>query len=130
MRKRAHSLEMRVLLSVLALTACAQVLPAPEKSFRLISIDGRAFAATATISFAVPGRISGQAPCNSYSGALAAPLPGFSTLSIVATEIGCADLAAEQAFFTALSMMTQADVTTNQIRLGNAAGQSMVFVQP
>lgn len=123
---------MRKLIALLALAACVQA-PAPpvtEGVYRLISIDNAPFPARATISFATAGMVSGNAPCNSYSGALTATLPQFTTSGISATEMGCDALADEGVFFVALATMTRADISAAQVVLSNAAGGSMVFIQP
>ena len=123
---------MHKLIALLALAACVQALaqPVAEGSYRLISIDNAPFAARATISFATPGMVSGNAPCNSYSGPLTAALPQFATSGIMSTEMGCDALADEGVFFASLSAMTRADISPTQIVLSNPAGGSMVFVQP
>ncbi len=123
---------MRRLIALLALTACMQAPAQPVATgvYRLISINSTAFSARATISFATPGQVSGNAPCNSYSGALTAALPRFATSGIMSTEIGCDALADEAVFFSALSSMTQADISATQVTLSNPTGGSMVFIQP
>ena len=123
---------MRRLIALLALSACMQA-PAPPVAtgdYRLVSINAASFTARATISFAAPGVVSGNAPCNSYSGPLTAALPEFATSGIMSTEIGCDALADEGMFFAALAAMTRADISAAQVVLSNSAGDSMVFVQP
>lgn len=135
---------MRKLIALMALTACMQAPagpvsnpvsnpvpdPVPEGAYRLISVNAAPFPARATISFATPGMVSGQAPCNSYSGSLTATLPQFATDGVMSTEMACDALADEGVFFAALAAMTRADISTAQVILRNPAGGSMVFVQP
>ena len=96
----------------------------------LEQIDGAPFAARATITFAEAGQLSGQAPCNRYSGALTVPYPWFSTGPLVATKMACADLAAEQVFFDTLAKMTLAEVGAGVLILSNENGQEMLFRAP
>lgn len=119
------------LLALLVLTACAATPPVPDApvSYRLVSIDGTAFAARATISFVGLGQFAGSAPCNSYSGELSAPLPAFSAARLTSTEMGCDDLPAEMIFFAALSTMNRADITGPTLRLSDPDGHRMEFVQ-
>jgi heat shock protein HslJ len=120
------------LTALLVLTACAAppLASLAPGSYRLVSINNAPFAARATISFAVDGMVTGNAPCNSYSGALTAALPRFATNGITSTEIGCDALADEAVFFTSLAAMTLAAVSERQVVLSNSAGDRMVFVQP
>ena len=120
------------LFALLVLTACVAVPPAPSAPglYRLVSIDGTAFAARATISFPAPGQFAGSAPCNSYSGEFTGPPPALSAATLTSTEIACDDLPDEAVFFAALSAMTLADVSVTMVKLSNATGRSMVFVRP
>lgn len=98
-----------------------------EATYRLTELGGRPFAATATIRFPDEGRITGEAPCNSYSGTQAAPYPWFDPGPIAATRRACPDLDAEAAFFAALEAMTLAEVTGDVLILTDADGREMVF---
>ena len=132
-RQRAQTAPMRKLIALLALSACMQApaQPGTEGIYRLVSINSVPFPARATISFATPGLVSGNAPCNSYSGPLTADLPQFATDGgVMSTEMACDALAAEGEFFAALAAMTRADISAAQIVLSNPAGGNMVFVQP
>ena len=130
--QRAQTAPMRKLIALLALSACMQAPAQPVATgvYRLTSINSAPFAARATISFATPGQVSGNAPCNSYSGQLTAALPEFATSGIMSTEMGCAALADEGVFFAALATMTRADTAATQVVLSNPAGGRMVFSQP
>lgn len=93
----------------------------------LRSIDGRDFGARATLTFPEPGGISGQAPCNRFSGRLDAPYPWFGLTGMSATSAACPDLSAESVFFAALEAMTQSEVSGDVLILRNDSGGEMVF---
>ena len=95
--------------------------------FRLIALDSAPFTARATIQFAEDGRVTGQAPCNSYFAAQTAPYPAFNVENIGATRMACPDLAAETQFFTALQSMSRSEVLGDTLILRNDAGREMVF---
>ena len=100
---------------------------ASGKVWSLSEIDGAAFGALATMEFDEAGWIKGQAPCNRYSVQQKAPYPWFEVGPTMATKMACPDLAAENAFFTALSAMTLSDVGNTTLILSNDAGRTMVF---
>ena len=100
---------------------------AADRVWVLAELDGAAFAAKATMQFPEPGKITGDAPCNRYSGAMTAPYPWFDAQGLAVTRMACPDLAAESAFFGALSEMTQSEVSDNTLILTNEAGQEMLF---
>lgn len=100
---------------------------AADRTFRLTEIDGTPFPARATIAFPEPRRIEGEAPCNRFSGVQTVPYPWFSAEAIAATRRACPELAAEAAFFDALSAMTLAEVTGGTLILSTPEGREMVF---
>jgi heat shock protein HslJ len=100
---------------------------AGDKLWHLSEIDGKAFPSRATLSFSEPGRIAGVAPCNTYSGRMEAPYPWFEATEIAATRRACPDLAAEAAYFHALSAMTLAEVAGETLILSTPDGREMVF---
>lgn len=103
---------------------------APEGSIWTLSeIDGRPFAALATIGFPAPGKIAGDGPCNRYSGNQAAPYPHFRAERILATKRACPDLDAEQDFFAALARVTLAEVEGDVMTLSAPGGPEMVFTR-
>lgn len=81
-----------------------------DKVWHLTGLNGAAYSAQATLIFAEPGRIAGDAPCNAYSAAMTAPYPWFETGPIAATRKACPDLANEAAYFGALGMATESEV--------------------
>lgn len=99
--------------------------------WRLSSLDGQPFPAAATIDLSEPGRIAGQGPCNRFFASYEGPLPDFRPGAIGATRMACPDLAAEAAFFSALSAMTRAEVTGPvTLTLTGAEGRRMEFTRP
>jgi heat shock protein HslJ len=102
-----------------------------EATYVLTAIDGAPFPARATIRFPAPDRIAGEGPCNSYTGAQSAPYPWFEPGPLAATRRACADAEAtraEAAFFRALSLMRQADLTGDVLRLTDTGRRTiMVF---
>ena len=98
-----------------------------QTEFVLRTLNGTPFAATATINIAEPGRVSGTAPCNTYSASQSAPYPWFEIGPIAVTRRACPDLAAETAFLGALAAMTLAEVTGNTLILSNTEQGEMVF---
>lgn len=119
------------MLLILSVSACRDEtlsgFATPDQVFALQELDGAPFPARATLSFPEPGRVTGNAPCNSYSGALTAPYPWFETGAIATTKRACPALAQETAFFTALSQMTLAEISGGVLILSNAAGRQMLF---
>ena len=93
----------------------------------LVELDGNPFTAHATISFPSKGKVTGQAPCNSYSGIQSVPLPWFKVDQITATEMACPDLDVEQEFFEALSAMSLGETLGGTMILSNESGREMVF---
>ncbi len=100
---------------------------AEGKIFVLQSINGAPFTARATITFPEEGRISGQAPCNSYSATQDVPYPWFKTGPILSTKRACPDLAAETQFFQTLEKMTLSEVSNQFLILSTAEGDKMEF---
>ncbi len=120
------------LLTVLSIAACrgdetVAAYGGADQNWHLLEIDGAPFNARATVTFPEPGKIAGQAPCNTYSGAMTAPYPWFETGPLAATRMACDDLAAENRFFEALGEMTQSEVSGGAMILRNENDREMVF---
>ena len=120
------------LLCVLSMTACRSdetvaAYGAADQEWHLIEIDGELFSSRATVTFPEPGKIAGQAPCNTYSGTLTAPYPWFETGPLAVTRRACEALVAEGQFFEALGEMTQSEVSGGSMILRNENGREMVF---
>ncbi len=100
---------------------------APAGDFVLVTLDGEAFAPTATLRFGPGEVISGIGPCNRWSARLAAPWPAFRPGPVTSTERACPDLRAENDFFLSLSIMTEARLDGDTLTLSSAQGITMVF---
>ena len=98
-----------------------------KSTWRLVELDGNPFPARATIAFPSKGKVTGQAPCNSYGATQTAPLPWFKLEQIISTKMACPDLAAEQRFFSALGEMTLAETLGDTMILTSDEGREMVF---
>jgi heat shock protein HslJ len=98
-----------------------------DRVWVLESLNGTPFAYRATLEFSEGGQIRGQAPCNAYFGTQTAPYPWFMLEDVGATRMACPDIAAEDAFFAALDVMSQSEVSGNTLRLANDDGEEMVF---
>lgn len=125
------------LLAVLLPTGCMQASATEVPSdylaieWLLVAVDGQPAPARATIDFATPGRISGQAPCNRYFATQSGALPDLRLSDIAATRMACPDLAAEADFLAQLAEMTRAEVTgPTSLLLTGGKGRSMEFVRP
>lgn len=95
--------------------------------YRLVELNGAPFEASATMTFGDNGAISGDAPCNGYSGRQSAPYPWFELGPLRATKRACPDLEAENTFFRTLSQMTQAEVSGPILILSGEDGDVMMF---
>ena len=98
-----------------------------ETSDRLTEIDGERITFSATISFPEAGRVSGRAPCNTYSATQTAPYPWFEMGRTVATRAACPDLDKEQEYLNLLRQMTVSEVSGGVLILSNDDGRQMVF---
>jgi heat shock protein HslJ len=121
-----------ILALVLLISACRgdetlRAYGAADRVWTLTELDGKRFAARATIEFPEEGRISGQAPCNRYFADLTVPYPWFETGPIGATKMACPDLDAEAQFFKALDAMSLSEVLNNTLILSTPEGREMVF---
>lgn len=100
---------------------------AADKIWQVVELHGAAFAATATIAFPEEGRIRGKGPCNGYSATQDVPYPWFKAGPILATRMACPALAAESAYFNALSAATLSEVAGNTLILSNEDAVLLVF---
>ena len=99
----------------------------PDVTWKLTSLNGAPFTARAEIKFSEGGKISGRAPCNSYSSMSTLPYPWFEAGPILATKTACPELSEEAAFFDALSAMSRAIFLDGVLTMANDDGGEMVF---
>lgn len=125
-----------VLFAALALSACVvsadDTALSPDSSkmdWNLTEVDGKRPDWSATLNLGEPGRIVGQAPCNRYFGPLSRDGDSFRVGALAATEMACAHLEGEGAFFAILSGITKAEETPGMLIL-TGGGHEMRFVQP
>ena len=123
---------MRYLLIALFLNACGgdetvSGYVDPDLTFALETLDGTAFAGSATIGFPSEGKVVGAAPCNRWSASQSAPYPWVAIREIISTRATCPDQVSEDAFFAALREMNQIEAVGKVVILANEAGRQMVF---
>ena len=125
-----------VLFAALALSACVvsadDTALAPDSSkmdWNLTEVDGKRPDWSATLNLGEPGRIVGQAPCNRYFGPLSRDGDSFKVGALAATEMACAHLQGEGAFFAILGGITKAEEQPGLLIL-TGGGHEMRFVQP
>lgn len=116
----------------LRIAACLCLLAKPTLAqdpvtWRLLSLNGAAFGAHATLAFLPDGTLQGEGPCNGYGAQLTALPPAWAMDAVRATRMACADLDAESAYFAALSRMTSAAQTASTLTLTAPDGSTMIF---
>ena len=98
-----------------------------NKDWHLVEARGLSQAPKARIHFPQPGKITGQAPCNSYFTTQNAPYPWFETGLLGVSKIACPALKAEQQYFALLGQARQAEVLGNILILSDDAGPLLTF---
>ena len=91
----------------------------------LTEIDGFPVTFTATLDLSEPGKLSGQAPCNSYGGKLNAEGQKFIPGPILSTKMACDGLADENLYLQALQMVDSAALDGDLLTL--TGEQVLVF---
>ena len=97
------------------------------REWHLVTLNGTAFDATATLSFPSRNRVAGQAPCNRYNSRNAAPYPWIAKEEIAATRRACPDLQAETAYFAALKSANVAVIDGDTLTLSDEEQPLLVF---
>ena len=100
---------------------------AADTVWELQALDGDQFPAGTTLSFPETGKLSGDAPCNSYFGDQIAPYPWFKAERLASTKRACPELQQEQKFLQALAEMSLSEVAGNTLILSNDAGRELIF---
>ena len=98
-----------------------------DNTWTLVEVDGAPFTSSATLQFSNDGKVSGQAPCNTYFSEQTKPYPWIGFGPIGGTRKMCPDMEKEILFFNALAEMAQAEVSGDVMMLRNDAGRQMVF---
>ena len=93
----------------------------------LTRIDGFPVTFTATLDLSQPGKLTGQAPCNSYGGTLSAEGQKFIPGPILSTKMACDELADENLYLQALQMTESAVVAGDLLTL--TGEQVLVFTR-
>ncbi|MEM7076279.1 MAG: META domain-containing protein [Pseudomonadota bacterium] len=102
---------------------------ASDATWHLSELDGASFPARATLRFPRKGHITGDGPCNSFTGTQSEPYPWFRVEKVASTRRACPDLSRETAFFDALAAMTLAEIGQDILILSNTDGQEMIFTR-
>lgn len=101
-----------------------------ETLWKLIELDGKAFAAEAQLTLPHEGQIRGRGPCNSFFASVEGDLPALVIGPVASTKMACPDLGLESQFFAALSETVWAERTGDEaLILGDAKSPRMVFVR-
>ncbi|MBT3140200.1 META domain-containing protein [Phaeobacter gallaeciensis] len=125
-------LRMTLALAILSLPHCGKdetlaSYGASGATWQLHSINDQPLGAPVTLQIDGDGKLSGIAPCNSYTATVSVPYPWFEIKDLTATRASCALLEAEGTYFAALLAMTQSEVSGSTLILRTDAGSEMVF---
>lgn len=93
----------------------------------LESQDGTVVDFDVTLRFENAERITGQAPCNTYSASFDGSMEQFTIGPILATRRACPALTQETAYFEALSGMTSAALTDSTLELTGPSATALLF---
>jgi len=93
----------------------------------LTHVDGAAVSYSATLNLSQAGRVTGQAPCNSYFVDVTLDGASFTLGPIGATKMACPQLGDEADFFGALGGVQTIEQTADRLVL-RGAGSELVFV--
>ena len=121
-----------LLVLLLTLPQCARdetlrAYGAGGKTWHLAEIDGTAFGANSSLTFAKNGELNAAGPCNLFSARQTAPYPWFDLSELTVTRRACPGLDAESQFLTALQEMTLAEILDGTLILSTGNGKQMVF---
>jgi heat shock protein HslJ len=93
----------------------------------LTAIDGAEVAFATTLDLTEPGKLTGKAPCNNYSGKLSVAADSFLPGPILSTKMACDGMAEEAAYLQALQMVDT--VALDGDRLTLTGEQELVFTR-
>lgn len=83
--------------------------------YQLIAIEGLQVAGTPSLRIDTEGMVSGQGPCNRFSGKNAATLPALDLGALVTTRMACLQEGGEDVFFKALGAVREAKRTGDEL---------------
>jgi heat shock protein HslJ len=123
---------MRWLCLILCMAACAPR-PTVDAAFlshgwRLSSINGQPFSASATLNIHRSGRVAGTTPCTAFASTLTRFPPGWEFGPISLHNAACPQGHAEAAFVRAITQVTRADVQGVRMILSGPATE-LIFVR-
>ncbi|MCT4559142.1 MAG: META domain-containing protein [Pelagimonas sp.] len=95
--------------------------------WQLVSLNGQAPKAPASIYFEADGRVHGQAPCNRFFGMQSAALPTLSLGPIGSTKRACPYLDEEADYFAALNTVTHVARDSGDLVLSGPDGARLVY---
>lgn len=100
-----------------------------DSYWQLLAMDGTRTTARATLRIDKDNVLAGAAPCNRWSATNGADLPALALGPVRSTRMACDKLAQEQAFFTALALMTAVAMDGERsLILSGPQGRTMEFV--
>ncbi|WP_323765060.1 META domain-containing protein [Marinovum sp.] len=123
-----HTLLSAVTSAFASLSATLSGAQDSDTLWKLQSIDGEAFEASATLTFPTPAQIAGTTPCNRFFGVQSAQKPGFDPGRMGVTQRMCLQFQQEAEFLAALREMTIREFDGTRLVLRNEDGREMVFI--
>lgn len=96
------------LILMLGLAGCAASGDIPG-DYRLIAVEGVAVSGSPSLRIEKDGAVSGQGPCNRFSGQNQAKLPALDLGALATTRMACVAEQGEDAFFQALGAVRKAE---------------------
>ena len=93
----------------------------------LMRIDGTEVRFTATLDLTEPGKLAGQAPCNSYGGKLSVEADSFLPGPILSTKMACDGMTDENLYLQALQMVDSMALDGDMLTL--TGEQELVFTR-
>lgn len=101
----------------------------PGTTWKLVELGGAPYPATATATLTEDGRISGQAPCNSFNANYVGRWPDLSFESVATTRATCPEIEAEGRFFATMDRVNHAELLSDSLLLTGPDGASLRFVR-
>ncbi len=118
-------------MAALVLAGCrGESLVAPGITWHLKEVNGRDVANETGVTLLIPsqGQLRGHAPCSTYGAAWSGVEADFRPERIHSASIDCPRLDEERAYLSALSRVTSADVSRQELVLAGP-GVTLLFTQ-